>query len=247
MREKLIKAIVSSRVISYGSLVLLTFIVAMKHPLKDQSPLQGKSYHYLALGDSYTIGEKVDTKQNFPNQVTESLKKDGYSFAAPDIIAQTGWTTDELQQALLKAAPEGPYDFVTLLIGVNNQYRGKDLSSYIPQFESLLRQSIQYAGRDSSRVIVLSIPDWSVTPFANASLPDNKGRDQKQIAAQIDEYNAANKLISGKYRVHYIDITNSTREAKNDPSLLAADGLHPSAKEYERWAKQVAELIKSKM
>lgn len=239
MRKKLNHFIPVTGFISYGWLVLLIFIMAMKQPQQDQSAGTVKRYTYLALGDSYTIGEKVDPKENFPAQTVSILEKEGYNFTSPKIVAKTGWTTDELQAAIKKSRLRRHYDFVTLLIGVNNQYRGRKVVDYMPEFESLLKQAIRYAG-DTSRVIVLSIPDWGVTPFA-------EGKDRKQIAAEIDEYNAANKIITGKYNVHYIDITEGTRKAEKDISLLASDSLHPSAKEYARWAKEVASVIQSKL
>jgi len=237
MKGKSIRRITSLQATFFG-LLLLIFILAMKPSLQDQSPV--KRYTYLALGDSYTIGEKVNAAENFPNQVTTILKARGLNFQEPEIVAQTGLTTDELEAAIKKANLRSNYDFVNLLIGVKNKYRGRKAVDYIPEFESLLKQAIQFAGGDSSHVIVLSIPDWGVTPFA-------EGGDRQKIAAEIDEYNAANKLIAGKYSVYYIDITNSTREAAKDSSLLTTDGLHPSAKEYERWAKLVAEYMQSKL
>jgi lysophospholipase L1-like esterase len=240
MREKLIKAINSSRAITYGSLVLLTFIVAMKQPLKDRLSPTNKPYTYLALGDSYTMGEKVQPGESFPSQVTSILNEKGYAFEKPRIVAQTGWTTDELQAAINNSKLNTPYDFVTLLIGVNNQYRGRKATDYKFQFEALLKQALQFANNDSSHVIILSIPDWGATPFAD-------GRDRKQIATEINEYNSANKLLAGKYKVPYINITGGTREAAKDLSLLTSDGLHPSGKEYSRWAKEVADLIQKKL
>jgi len=240
MREKLIKLIPSSRLISYSSLVLLIFIVAMKQPLQEKPPAPDKQYSYLALGDSYTIGEKVASHENFPNQVTSILKEKGYKFEDPKIVAQTGWTTDELKDAIYKARLRKGYDFVTLLIGVNNQYRGRRVEEYIPEFESLLQQAVTFASHDTSHVFILSIPDWGVTPFA-------ADKDRKLIAAEIERYNTANQRVAGKYKVHYIDITNSTREAAQDSSLLTSDGLHPSGKEYAKWAKQIADLIQKKL
>jgi lysophospholipase L1-like esterase len=240
MREKLIKAINSSRAITYSSLVLLTFIVAMKQPLKDRLPSSPKPHTYLALGDSYTMGEKVAPGENFPSQVTSILNNKGYDFGSPEIVAQTGWTTDELQAAITKARLSSPYDFVTLLIGVNNQYRGMKAAEYKLEFEALLKQAVQFANNDTSHVIVLSIPDWGATPFA-------EGRDRKKISREIDEYNTTNKLLAGKYKVPYINITGGTREAAKDLSLLTSDGLHPSGKEYSRWAKEVADLIQKKL
>jgi lysophospholipase L1-like esterase len=196
-----------------------------------------KTYNFLALGDSYTIGESVLLHENFPYQTVQLLRNAGYFFNSPEIIAKTGWTTDELQAAINDHKFLPKYDFVTLLIGVNNQYRGRPVESYQSEFEDLLKRGIQFAGNDTSHVFVLSIPDWGVTPFA-------EGRNRKQIAKDIDAYNAANKIISEKYKVNYIEVTAGTREATNDPTLLAADGLHPSVKEYKRWTVKLYDKIK---
>jgi lysophospholipase L1-like esterase len=190
-------------------------------------------YSYLALGDSYTIGEKVLFAENFPNQVVQIMREKGFEMAAPEIIAKTGWTTDELQTAINQYQFKEKYDFVSLLIGVNNQYRGLPIKDYTIQFESLLNQSIHFADSDSSSVVVISIPDWGVTPFA-------KDRNRQQIANEIDNYNSINRRLTEKYKIHYIDITKWTREADEEPSLLAVDGLHPSGKEYFRWAQKIA-------
>lgn len=239
MRDKLIQVTTSSKAIGSCLFLLVIFIVAMKQPLIEQIP-SAKGYSYLALGDSYTIGEKVEVSQNFPNQVVTILKEKGSVVLKLKIVAQTGWTTDELQAAIKKTKLRRQYDFVTLLIGVNNQYRGRKVVDYIPEFETLLKKTIQFAGNDTSHVMVLSIPDWGVTPFA-------EGRDRIQIAKEIDEYNAASELIAAKYKVQYINITNSTREASKEPSLLTLDGLHPSGKEYAKWAKEVADYIQEKL
>ena len=198
------------------------------------------THTFLALGDSYTIGHNVLPAENFPAQTFQLLMQLGYNFKSPEIVATTGWTTDELQNNINNRSFNPPYDVVTLLIGVNNQYRGHPVDSYKPEFENLLKQAIKFAGGKSDHVIVLSIPDWGVTPFA-------AGRDRDQIAREIDEYNTANKFISEMYKVHYIDITPWTREAANDPTLIATDGLHPSAKEYKRWAEKLADKIKSSL
>ncbi len=239
MPKRIIQIATSSGLAPYSLFLLVTFMIAMKQPVSDKvSP--GKNYTYLALGDSYTIGEKVDPRDNFPSQVITILKEKEIGFAIPEIVAQTGWTTGELAAAIRRSPLQSHYDFVTLLIGVNNQYRGRKVETYIPEFESLLRHAIQFAGNDANHVIVLSIPDWGVTPFA-------AGRDRIQIAKEIDEYNAASERITKKYKVHYIDITPGTRDAIKDSSLLASDGLHPSAKEYARWAEEVARFIQSKL
>ena len=219
-------------------LVILIFTSAKQNP--GSANLKDMNYSYLALGDSYTIGESIPPNENFPNQTVQLLKKAGYDFNPPEIIAKTGWTTDELQAAANKHTFKPSYDFATLLIGVNNQYRDRTIEDYKPEFESLLKLAIQFAGGNANHVIVLSIPDWGVTPFAS-------GRNSKQIAKEIDDYNAVNKMLSEKYKVQYIDITPGTREAANNPSLLAKDGLHPSAKEYGRWAEKIAALIKQQL
>ena len=192
---------------------------------------------YLALGDSYTIGEGVPGTDNFPHQAVQLLNKAGYSFSQPTIVAKTGWTTDELQQAIPTANLDSHYDMVSLLIGVNNQYRGRSSTEYTGGFEALLQQAIAFAGHQPHHVFVLSIPDWGATPFA-------EGRDRAQITREIDAFNAVNKEIAEKYGVHYIDITPGTREAVTDPSLVTTDHLHPSGKEYSRWAEKLAETVK---
>ena len=211
-------------------------------PVSNNTPI--KKYYYLALGDSYTIGQSVPAQDNFPNQVFPVTKNDTAELQPPRIIARTGWTTDELEQGIVAANAADPlrssYDFVSLLIGVNNQYRGRSVNDYKPEFEELLKKAIHFAGDKADHVVVLSIPDWGVTPFAN-------GRDRAQIAREIDAYNAANKQIALQYNVRYIDITPWTREAANDASLLASDGLHPSGKEYKRWAEKIADFLKTKL
>jgi lysophospholipase L1-like esterase len=198
--------------------------------------MQSKSFRYLALGDSYTIGESVALNKNFPNQTVALLRKEKISIEDPAIIAKTGWTTDELQEMLNRTRLQVPFDFVTLLIGVNNQYRGRSADEYAVQFTQLLQQAIGYAGEKPDHVIVLSIPDWGVTPFA-------AGRDRAKIAKEINAFNAINEKISNQYKVHYINITSFTREAATDKTLVTKDGLHPSAKDYARWAEKVKEIM----
>lgn len=198
--------------------------------------MQKKNFTYLALGDSYTVGESLPFRDNFPNQVTRLLKESDLLFEQPTIIAKTGWSTDELAAGIRNTATQATYDIVSLLIGVNNQYRGEKPSEYAWQFEELLQQAIRFAGSNSSHVIVLSIPDWGVTPFA-------EGRDRALITREIDFFNRINREISGQHRVNYLDITDGTREAANDATLIAEDGLHPSAREYKRWAEKLAAVI----
>jgi len=184
---------------------------------------------YLALGDSYTIGESVEATERFPNQMADFLKAGGVQTDVT-MIARTGWTTNELWDGIQAREINPPYDLVSLLIGVNDQYRGYDIKQYREQFTFLLNKSIEYAGGNPKRVIVLSIPDWGVTPFA-------QGRDALQIAKDIDAFNAVNRAETEKAGAAYIDITPISREAVNDPMLVAGDGLHPSGKMYLEWAK----------
>lgn len=180
---------------------------------------------YLALGDSYTIGESVAPADRFPHQLAREL-----GLSEPQIIAKTGWTTDELNAAIDAANPQGPFDLVTLLIGVNNQYRGRDAEQYRAEFAALLRRAITFAGGDAKNVVVVSIPDWGVTPFA-------EGRDRADIATQIDRYNAINREETVRAGARYVDITPVSRGS--DPALVADDKLHPSAKQYTEWMKLI--------
>ena len=203
------------------------------------APADTTSYKsYLALGDSYTIGQSVAATDRFPVQAVTLLKGQEIYFYDPEIIAQTGWTTNNLLDRLANEAPLKPqYDIVTLLIGVNNQYQQRTQAEYAEQFLILLNKAIQYTGGKKNRVIVLSIPDYSVTPFAN-------GSDKALIARQIDSFNIINKTISAQAEVNYLNITDFSRLAANDLSLVAGDGLHPSGLEYKVWADGLVPVIK---
>jgi lysophospholipase L1-like esterase len=187
---------------------------------------------YLALGDSYTIGESVATEERWPVQLAALVGERGVRLAEPVIVARTGWTTDELMAGIERPEPDGPFDLVSLLIGVNNQYRGGDLETYRAEFRALLAQAIEFAGGDPSRVIVLSIPDWGVTPFA-------QGRDRARIAAEIDRFNRVNRQETEAAGARYVDVTPVSRQAADDEALLAADRLHPSGEMYALWAQLV--------
>lgn len=193
-------------------------------------------YTYLALGDSYTIGEQVPTLESFPHQAVQLLKKQHFDVADPVIIATTGWTTDELAASIREHNIQETFSFVTLLIGVNNQYRGRSVENYKEEFTQLLERAIHYAGSNGENVIVLSIPDWGVTPFAD-------GRGREAIAKEIDDYNAACKEITVAHKSQYIEITQSTRQNGQTREYLAGDGLHPSGKEYAIWAQRVADVV----
>jgi lysophospholipase L1-like esterase len=204
----------------------------------EEMETEQRRLRYLALGDSYTIGEGVDSTLRYPVQIADSLKELGYLMESPGIIAVTGWTTSDLKAAIETANPQPRYDLVSLLIGVNNQYRGLDINIYMTEFNELIDQAIYFAGNDTSRVIVLSIPDWGVTPFAS-------DRDREKIAGEIDQYNAINKEITLSRGVVWIDVTGISRLAEKDESLIAGDGLHPSGKMYTEWVKlAVPEIVK---
>ncbi|WP_093143899.1 SGNH/GDSL hydrolase family protein [Pseudoxanthomonas sp. GM95] len=185
---------------------------------------------YLALGDSYTIGEGVAVEDRWPLQLARALRADGIGLDDPQIIATTGWTTDELQAAIDQAAPAPGFDLVTLLIGVNNQYRGRSLDEYLQQFQALLARSIALAGARPQRVIVLSIPDWGVTPFAATS-----GRDPNRIAREIDAFNQEARIACRRGGVAFVDVTPVSRQHGAEPAMLVADGLHPSGAMYALW------------
>ncbi|WP_316735305.1 SGNH/GDSL hydrolase family protein [Pedobacter aquatilis] len=188
-------------------------------------------FTYLALGDSYTIGEAVSQNESFPYQLKDLLVKNAVNVEAPKIIARTGWTTDELQGAIKVANITPKYDFVTLLIGVNNQYRGYSLETYKKEFRELLETAIGFTGGKKARVFVVSIPDWGVTPFAKGGF-----KSAEAIAKEIDAFNAAAEKITTEAGVSFTNITPDSRVAANDATLIANDGLHPSGKMYSNWA-----------
>lgn len=191
---------------------------------------------YLALGDSYTIGELVEAKDNFPHQTVTLLKNKNIKLTLDKTIAVTGWTTSELNEAIAKEKPSNDYDWVTLLIGVNNQYRGQDIKLYEQEFYNLLSQSILFANGRASRVIVLSIPDWGLTPF-------NTKRNVTKTSQEIDAYNAINKKFAKHFGCRYIDITPLTRKYAKDEDYLTEDKLHLTGKMYKLWAEQITEII----
>lgn len=196
---------------------------------------------YLALGDSYTIGQGVLPNERYPNLLADTLEQLGIPMHKPQIIAQTGWTTANLITAINNAQINTTFDFVSLLIGVNNQYQHKPIAEYQQQFEQLLQKAIVFANNDTSKVVVLSIPDYGYTPFGQAN--------QATISAQIAEFNAINKAIANAYGVQYFDITPISQQALLQPNLVATDELHPSGEMYKQWVAlmidDVKELLKN--
>ena len=192
-----------------------------------------KKYTFLALGDSYTIGESVEESQRWPAQLAERLGQDSITLE-PTIVATTGWTTDELLSGIVKSDTKGTYDLVSLLIGVNNQYRGYDEDQYEKEFKVLLDKAIEFANGNNHHVFVVSIPDYGVTPFVK-----EKGMDPEKIAHELDSYNAIAQKIATLRDISCIDITEISRNAAGDATLIAADGLHPSGKMYKQWVEQM--------
>jgi lysophospholipase L1-like esterase len=206
-----------------------------------QTTLAPGTYSYLALGDSYTIGESVSQSGSFPYQLQKQLGAAGFSVSAPKIIAVTGWTTANLINAIAQAnIASQRYSFVTLLIGVNNQYQGLSQTTYRAEFVQLLNTAITLAGGDKLKVFVISIPDYSVTPFAASY-------DKVKISTEIDQFNAINKEESAKAGVNYTNITDISRQVSIDASLVAYDGLHPSEKMYGLWVGRLTPIVAAQL
>lgn len=197
------------------------------------------SINYLALGDSYTVGESVDYDESFPAQLSAGLEKD-YAFKVnTTVIAQTGWRTDELLSAVDRRE-NATYAFVTLLIGVNNQFQARAFSQYETEFELLLEKAIIFADNDPNRVVVLSIPDYAFTPFGERN-------GSPEISIEIDQYNSYAKSVSRNKGAQFLTITDITREGLTDPELVAKDGLHPSGKAYAKFVERLYPLIRSRL
>lgn len=195
---------------------------------------------YLALGDSYTIGESVAEEDRFPIQLVRRLNEVGYSISNPKIIAKTGWTTDELMAAIVQEHIEDQtFDMVSLLIGVNNQYRGRDVEVYRREFTELVSMAVKFARNNVKNVFVVSIPDWGMTPFGKKSPKQN-------MSQNINLFNKVNKEVCIKMGILYIDITPDSRLADKDPDLIANDGLHPSAKMYANWVDHIIRELPKK-
>lgn len=205
-------------------------------PGDPEPPMADDTVTFLALGDSYTIGESVSPGLRWPVQLASALEKQGVPVNDPVIVAQTGWTTDELAREINERDLRGSFDVVSLLIGVNNQYRGWEVGEYRTEFVELLLQAIAFTGGNPGRVLVLSIPDWGVTPFA-------EGRDRARIASEIDAFNEVNRNETERLGVRYLDVTGISREAAANPDLVAEDGLHPSGAMYARWVEAALPIV----
>lgn len=193
---------------------------------------------FLALGDSYTIGEGVAPDERWPNLLADFLKERGHDLAPPELVARTAWTTDELMDAIDEARPAGPYDIVSLMIGVNDQYRARPVEQFSASFVPLLEQAIGFAAAGPRRLIVISIPDWGATPFA-------AGRDRALIGREIDAYNEAARSLVEARGARWHDVTELSRRVLDDPSLVVDDKLHPSGAMYRQWALSLVEPMES--
>lgn len=222
-----------------GGASVLALVLVASTPAAASSPSRGERPKsgpaqpatFLALGDSYTIGQSVTPEERWPERLVALLAARGVAVAPPRVIARTGWTTADLERALAAERPAGPFDLVSLMIGVNDQFQGQSIESYERRFAALLAQGVTLAGGEPHRVLVLSIPDYGVTPFAR-----RVGLDAREVAAEVDRFNAAARLAVQHAGAHWIDVTPASRRAAVDAELLAGDGLHPSAKLHAQWA-----------
>lgn len=201
-------------------------------------PSKKTTIKYLALGDSYTIGESVKEAERWPEQLAALLRGKGYTIEKPTIIAKTGWRTDQLKKAIEEANLKPEYNLVSLLIGVNNQYQGKSADAYAPEFEELLKTAIRLAGGKKKNVLVVSIPDYGYTPFGKPK--------QEQISKALDEFNAISKKITEAAGIQYVNITDISRKGFEQPDLVADDKLHPSGVMYKLWVEKIGELLLGK-
>lgn len=222
-------------------LLMVLLLACDRQELSVDSPPVATGINYLALGDSYTIGQSVDIEECYPLQLQSKLESEGVLWDSTTIIAQTGWRTDQLQAAVEAADLLAQYDLVSLLIGVNNQFQGGDIISYENGFRKLLERAIALAGDDPNHVFVVSIPDYAFTPFGqNSASPE-------QTSMDIDLFNKSNKIIAENYGVSYFDSTPISREGLDHPALVASDGLHPSGLMYAEWVELIWEAILEKV
>ena len=220
--------------VKWYQLALFTVMITMQ--THAQKLLKNEPVKFLALGDSYTVGESVAEVQRWPLQLANALMFQGFTCHQPEIVAVTGWRTDELKKAIIERDLPGDFNLVSLLIGVNNQYQGKSTEEYRAEFEALLKMAIGLAGGLKSQVFVLSIPDYGYTPF---------GRErQAEISRQIDAFNAINGEVTEKHGVRYINITDISRRGLDEPELVADDGLHPSGKMYGMWVERILQVLR---
>ena len=206
--------------------------------ISEPEPGTPLTLRYLALGDSYTIGERVFVEERFPHQMTAKLQDDDFSINFPVYVAQTGWTTSDLLEGIEGANINAPFDLVSICIGVNNQFSGMPIVDYEVEFEALIEKAIEFANDDKSKVIILSIPDYAYSVYGQ-SFPSHEA-----ISTEIDEYNVVNKTIAESYEIQYFDITPISRQGLEEPELISSDNLHPSAEQYRRWVNLIYNDVK---
>jgi lysophospholipase L1-like esterase len=219
-------------------LVLILFLTFFLSSAEAQKIKIQDTVHFLALGDSYTIGQSVSVSDRWPTQLANELSNRGYTVAEVKYIAQTGWRTDNLKNAIDQQKPLSGFNLVSLLIGVNNQYQGGSTATYYTEFENLLKTALLLASNKPEHVFVLSIPDYAYTPYGNGS---------SVISSQIDQFNSINKIITESYRIKYVDITPISRRGLQQPELVASDGLHPSGIMYGFWVREILKSVEKEL
>ena len=218
------------QIIPMSRLIIALLLMTSQLHAQTKAPIK-----FLALGDSYTIGESVAVDERWPEQLAAALRAKGKQIDGPRIIGVTGWRTDQLKKAIEEAQLKNDYGMVSLLIGVNNQYQKRTAESYAPEFEELLNIAIKLAGGKKENVFVVSIPDYGYTPFGKPR--------QAEITAAIDKFNETNLAITKRLGVRYVNITDLTREGLEKPEYVAGDGLHPSGKMYALWVKRILPVL----
>jgi lysophospholipase L1-like esterase len=230
------KALLIQKMSGMKRAIVITALLVISAMMIGQQITIDRQVSMLALGDSYTIGESVEIRERWPHQFIDELRKLGISADYPDYIAATGWTTRRLIQWINNTLDEEKdYKLVSILIGVNNQYQRLDIEIYEPDLRNIIDRALNIVHQDTSRVFMLSIPDYAYTPF---------GEGRETISKEIDEYNAIKSRIAAEYGIAYIDITPISRNGISDPSLVALDGLHPSGEQYKLWVQAIVPRLK---
>ena len=216
--------------------IFILFLVGCSSPKNTPTPIP-QEIRYLALGDSYTIGESVAENERWPVQLSDSLSSNGITVIETNIIATTGWTTAELMSGIESVNPDSSYDLVSLLIGVNNQFRGYDFDIYEEELIQLVDKAISFAKGDANRVFMVSIPNYGVTPFGQS-------RGEDRIRQELLEYDAYANQIADQYGIPFFNITPISEKAKDDDTYIANDRLHPSGKMYTEWVELMLDEVK---
>ncbi|MDR5590926.1 SGNH/GDSL hydrolase family protein [Christiangramia sp. SM2212] len=221
-------------------LSLILFSCSSTLDVQDNQEPEDPKFSYLALGDSYTIGESVMETERWPVQLAEQLRERGYKMAAPKIIAKTGWTTEDLLRGMESELNiQRDFDIVSILIGVNNQYQGKPITEYEDDLRTIFNKAVNHSKTMEKGVFAVSIPDYGYTPFGSAN--------QERISAEIDRFNEVFKRVADEFNVPFYNITPISRDAKNNPDLVASDGLHPSGLMYQYWVDQIVNQVAEKL